>query len=626
MTIRIPQEIIERIQAEADLVEIASRYVNLKKQGKYYWGLCPFHSEKTPSFHISPEKQLYYCFGCQAGGNVFKFLESIEQLNFVEVCQKLGEELGIELPADSQDSQELSQEMQEREIIKKANKYAANFFRYVLMNTETGKSGRKYLADRKIDKQTMADFFIGYAPDNWTGLSDFLKKKGFTEELLVKAGLSNRRKYREGVYDRFRGRVIFPIYNQRGEVIGFGGRLLEESEKQPKYLNSPETPVFNKRLSLYGLNLAFKTIRKENHALVMEGYTDVITAHQFGVNTAVASLGTSLTEEQAKLIRNNASKAYIAFDADAAGETATLRGLEILQSKGLDVLICQLPESYDPDEYLKNYGLENFQKKILDTALPLTEYQIRQAAKNKNLSTIEGKKQYVTEIIPIISKIDNAVEREEYLNQVSEQLGISQEALNSELMKYFRKNYRNKNYRKMDKTGVNRKNKRKNNGSETVKFADKRTPREKAEEGLVALMLHFPEYTEEVNKFLYPEDFSSDTLALIVHKLYQLKNHDIELDLSNLTQELRDHPDAENIITKLGMKDFPQPKDIEKFVKDCVFRIKESRIKSQREELQKELSQINPDHEPDRYREILRKLQDCLYIEKTKQWTLEEGG
>ncbi len=628
---QVPQNKIEQIRDETDLVEVVSRYVDLRLKGKYYWGLCPFHNEKTPSFHVSQEKQLYYCFGCQSGGDVFKFLQSIEQLDFLETCHQLADELGIELPAFSEADEEKSHVAKEKDRIKSLNKYTANFFRYILMNSDTGKVGKKYLADRGIDTKIASDFFLGFAPDSWTGLSDFLKKKGFEEDLLVKAGLCNNRK-QGGVYDKFRGRVIFPIYNIRGEILGFGGRLLKEQEEQPKYLNSPETPVFNKRQVLYGLNIAFKTIRRQNLALIVEGYTDVITAHQYGFSNTVASLGTALTEEQAKLIRKNASNVYIAYDADAAGQTATLRGLEILRDQGLDVFVCDLPTEYDPDDYLKEFGADSFQRKVIDTAIPLVEYQLRQAANNKNLSSIEGKKEYVTEIIPVISKIDNAVEREAYLNTLATWLDISQEALNSELGKHYNrtkiygKSRGSGGYSKAGGKASNRNNTRSSIQGD-IQLADNRTTREKAEESLVSLMIHHPEYIKKIKNCLYPEDFSCDNLSLIVHKIYQLAEDHIKgVDLNKLINELRDYQDVENTITRLSIDELPEPKDPDKFINDCVFRIKASKIKSQREELQKELSQINPESDPEKYREILRQLQEYLKLEKNKQWTLEEGG
>ncbi|OWZ83077.1 DNA primase [Natranaerobius trueperi] len=620
MTSQIPQEIIERIRQECDLVDIVSGYVNLKKYGKNYQGLCPFHNEKTPSFNVSPDKQLYYCFGCGAGGDVFNFIEEIEKLNFVESCEKLANLIGLNFTRDHS-NQDISEELKEKESIKKINKYAANFFRYVLLKTETGKKARSYLQERGLNKETIDNFYLGYAPDSWRGLSDFLMKKGFPEELLIKAGLSNQNKQGTNIYDRFRDRIIFPIANQRGEILGFGGRLLKENDKQPKYLNSPETPVFNKRKILYGLNLAFKNIRKEEQAIIVEGYTDVIASYQEGVPIAVASLGTSLTEEQARIIKYNTNKVLIAYDADSAGESATLRGLELLQTMGLHVMVCELPKEYDPDDYIQKFGAEKFKLEIMDQAKPLIEYQLRQAAKNKNLDSIEGKKEYVQEVIPIISKIRSAVERESYLSEISKYIDVSFESLQSEFRDYTRK--QQKNSRKMDKNGADRNNKEKTANSKSI---SKRPKKIKAEEELLSLMLHYPEYISNIKKHLYAEDFNSDTFVFLTHRMYKMADENHEIAITKILDGVRQFPEVERVVTELSMKEFPEIDNVDKFINDCVYKIKETQIKKQKNELQRELSEINPEHEPDKYREVLERLQMYIKMEKTKQWTLEEGG
>ena len=364
----IPEEVIERVREHYDIVDVVGRYVQLKKSGRNYFGLCPFHSEKTPSFSVSPEKQIYYCFGCGEGGNVIKFIMEMEQLTFVEAVRRLAEEAAIPLPqvgtiSDPEDGP--------RKRMREALEWACRLYHHILLNTDQGRDAFRYLQERGVSMETIKEFRLGYAPSSGDILLRFLKRKGFSEKLQEEAGLissSDSATLPRRFFDRFRGRVMFPIHDSQGRVIAFGGRMLGEGH--PKYLNSPETPLFHKGRQLFNFHRARRAIRRERQAILFEGYMDVIAAWQAGIQTGVASLGTSLSDDQARMIRLNAEHVTICYDADDAGQAAADRGLEVLKERGCLVKVAQMPPGMDPDDFLRKRGADAFREEILAEALP----------------------------------------------------------------------------------------------------------------------------------------------------------------------------------------------------------------------------------------------------------------
>lgn len=349
----IPDEILDEIRRLCNIVNIIGEYISLEKRGKNYLGLCPFHSEKTPSFSVSEEKQLYYCFGCGAAGNVFGFVMKMEGLTFPEAVRFLARRVGVHIPSPER---LLRQEKSLEEKLIAASELAARFFCYNLDKTESGKKAKEYLRKRGITADTSEFFKLGYAPRGWDNFLKAAQREGFPPEVLLKAGLVSSREG-GGYYDRFRDRLMFPICNHTGRVVGFGGRALPWGDKDsPKYLNSPETPVFNKSSMLYGFHLARSYIRSAQSAIIVEGYTDVIAAYQAGFKNVVASLGTSLTDSQGKLLRSQAKEILIAYDADAAGRSATWRGFNLLQDLGCAVKVVELPADSDPDSFIRQNG------------------------------------------------------------------------------------------------------------------------------------------------------------------------------------------------------------------------------------------------------------------------------
>ena len=422
----VDTEQIDRIKSALDIVDVIGEYVVLKQRGRNFVGLCPFHSEKTPSFTVNPEKQIFYCFGCGEGGDVISFLMKHEHLDFPEALNILAHKAGIEITAKESDSR-LKEQKHAR--LYEINRLAANYF-YRNLNSEEGKPALDYLQKRKVSPEMRRTFALGFSLDSWHDLLNYFESQGIKPEELAQAGLAIPKEKGQGYFDRFRKRLMFPIVNVRGRVIGFGGRTIDGGE--PKYLNSPETPVFQKKLNLYGLKQALPEIRRTNQALIMEGYMDVIAAHQFGHTNAVASLGTALTPEQARLLARYAKEIILVYDSDQAGQQATLRGLELFDGLDVKVRVLTIPKGKDPDEYLRTEGSEAFAHLIVK-ALTAFEYRLKRAIEQHNIHTVEGKIEVVEEILPALAKIESPVEHEEYVKLVARKLDISESAIYQEL-------------------------------------------------------------------------------------------------------------------------------------------------------------------------------------------------
>jgi len=406
--------------------------VHLKPAGKGFKGLCPFHEEKTPSFMVSPEKQLFHCFGCGEGGNVFNFLMKYEKLSFFEAVKMLAQKSGVPLPVDEEKEDILHKK---KERLYKLNNLVANYYRECLFRSNQGKKIINYLKKRGIIDTSVEKYKLGYAPPNWDALTNFLKKKGYSYEELIKAGLIKKSKTEGKYIDYFRDRIIFPIFNLSGRAIGFGGRVLDDS--LPKYINSPETLVYNKGSNLYSLNFAREDIRKKNYIIIVEGYTDVLITQQYEFNNVAASLGTALTTKQIDLIKRFTDTVLIAYDADSAGNMATLRSLDLLVKAGLEVKVIDLPSGYDPADFLIKKGRETFQN-LIDGSLSLIDYKLKLLYSKYSIKTIEGKVKVVKEILPTLSVIGNEVELRAQTKKISEELKLSEEAILIELKRYKR--------------------------------------------------------------------------------------------------------------------------------------------------------------------------------------------
>lgn len=427
MAIYYSEEIIEEIIERNDVVDVVSDYVKIKRRGKDYFGLCPFHREKTPSFSVVPSKQIYYCFGCGKGGNVINFISSIENVEYIDAIKMLADRASIDLP-ESNDGKE----RQRSGFIKKLiniNTEAARFYHAQLNKSPEGVAA-KYIEQRKIKDSTAIRFGVGYAPDSWDALLNHLVAKGYEKKDIAAAGLVS--KGRNGkYYDKFRNRIMFPIIDIRNRVIAFGGRLV--SGEGPKYMNSPETPAYNKSNNLFGINIAKKS--KAEKMIIVEGYMDCVMLHQAGFSNCVASLGTALTIRQARVLKKLVPEVIIAYDMDRAGRAATLRGLDMITSIGCGVKVLELPEGNDPDDYIRNNGGAAFEK-LIESSLSLVEYKAKLLRKRFNIEEMDDRIKFLNGIAKAIAQVDNAIEREMYINRISSAYKISAEAIEIEVKRH----------------------------------------------------------------------------------------------------------------------------------------------------------------------------------------------
>jgi len=420
----ISEEKITEIKNQADILDIVSESVLMKKAGRNYVGLCPFHSEKTPSFTVSPDKQIFYCFGCGEGGNVFSFLMKMEGLTFPETARQLAKRYGIDIPSQSL-TPDQKQRMGEKERLLAINRMAAEFYQRHLLKNQAGGSARDYFVKRGITKETCQRFGLGYAPDGWEHLVRFFMMKRIQLPLAEKVGLLVAREQKTGFYDRFRNRIIFPIHDAGGQVIGFGGRVMDDT--LPKYLNSPESPVYNKSKSLYGLHRARQACREADSVYIVEGYFDLIRLHQSNVENAVATLGTALTEDHIRMLRGYARKAVLVFDSDDAGIRAAHRSVDLFMRFEMDAKVMVLPQGHDPDTFLAEYGYDEFIR-YTDNASGMMRFLMDVAIEKHGLS-IEGKIRILKQMQQPLAAIRDRVAKSLYVKELSERIGVDETAV-----------------------------------------------------------------------------------------------------------------------------------------------------------------------------------------------------
>ena len=422
----LAHDLVDRVKGVADIVDIIQAYVKLRKSGANFLGLCPFHSEKTPSFHVHSSRQFFYCFGCHAKGDVLKFVELMEGLTFSDALRWLAEKYGI--PVDKQNSSN-NPKVQEREILLAIHSKAAQYFQEELFKSREGRLAQQYLNSRLVSQDSIKKFNLGYSPGGAKGLLQKLKGDFSLKHLKLSGLIQNSEKMGQS-YDRFRKRVIFPISNESGKIIGFGGRALGDG--YPKYLNSPETPIYSKSKTLFALSHARAEIRKQDLAILVEGYLDCIALHQVGINNVVASCGTSLTDHQAKLLGRFTKKVIVNFDPDQAGKNAALRSINILLENGFKINVLSLPDQLDPDAYIKARGITEY-RKLLQKAPSYFEHLLLQARSGTSLSTVEEKVAAIDKLLPYLSRISNRIEREENTRRVVEVFGIDEHAIRTEI-------------------------------------------------------------------------------------------------------------------------------------------------------------------------------------------------
>lgn len=573
----VPPEIIEEIRGKADIVEIISEYVSLKRQGKNYVGLCPFHLEDTPSFSVSPDKQIFYCFGCHKGGGVVNFLMEHENLTLPEAATKLAEKVGVVIPEEYAGEENFTGQSEKRRLIE-MHELAADFYHQTLFRNPQSKAALEYLRQREIIQDSSKEFQLGYALHSWDSLINYLSDKGFKESEIEKAGLAAK-SAKGTFYDKFRDRLMFPIRDFRGKVIAFGGRVL--GKELPKYLNSSETPIFNKSQNLYGLNIAAGFIRKYDEAVIMEGYMDVIAAHQFGIKNAVASLGTSFTTEQGRLLKRYSSNVLIAYDADTAGAKATLRGLEILQNLGFRVRVLKLPNGMDPDEFLHKYNYQAWVQLVQGKALSLIQYKLDLALVKYNGKTIEGKGDIVREILPDLIKINSQVEKDQYIKLLARTLDVPIESIYADFRQTQGKAERTDNFNKEKHTN--------NNKVHVTNIFSKsnQNARVIAEKNLCRFMLEDQEIFSLVEQSLgldFSQEEKINNILQFIKQIYSEYNW-----VPAALIEHTDQPELKQFVSQLFMEEIPGNNNKELLVRDYIKTIRLYRLKKRIQEIQKEI-------------------------------------
>ena len=555
---RYSDDIIEEVRMKNDIVDVVSQYVKLNKRGSTYFGLCPFHNEKTPSFSVTPAKQMYYCFGCGAGGNVFNFVMEYENYTFGEALKHLADRAGVQLPKIEY-SGEAKKKAERRAALLEINKLAAGYFYYQLRR-ESGRQAHEYLTGRGLSEETIRKFGLGYSDKYSDDLYKYLKSKNYSDELLRDSGLFNVDE-RRGMYDKFWNRVIFPIMDVNNRVIGFGGRVMGDGK--PKYLNSPETTIFDKSRNLYGLNVA-RTTRK-NYLILCEGYMDVISMHQAGFTNAVASLGTALTPGHAALIHRYVQEVYLTYDSDGAGTRAALRAMPILRDAGITAKIIRMEPYKDPDEFIKNLGAEAFEERIA-SARNVFMYSLEVLEKDYDMNSPEGKTEFMKETARRLTQFEEEIERNNYIEAVAKAYHVGFEELRKLVGKMAVQTGLAKPAERPREIQNNRKNKKEDGILVSQKV-------------LLTWLIESEEIFHQIEKYITPEDFSEGLFRKVAELLYeQYEKHEANpAQIMNHFTDEEEHREVAGLFhTKI--KELTTVKEQEKALQETILRVKEHSI------------------------------------------------
>ena len=561
---RISEEIIQKVKEENDIVDVISETVILKRSGRNYIGLCPFHNDKSPSLSVSPDKQIYKCFSCGEAGNVITFVMKQKNYNFIEAIKSLAERANIVLQIENSKQSAVSQK---KDILYKINVEAA---RYYFKNLTVNNVAKEYFSNRGIKNSTIRKFGLGYAKEGWTNIIYYLKRQGYNDNQLIDAGLVIKNENKGTIYDRFRNRVMFPVFDIRGKVIGFGGRVFDDSK--PKYLNSPETLVFHKGVNLYGLNFAVKDGINDRTLIIVEGYMDCISLHQYGITNAIASLGTALTVNQARLIKRHADKVVISYDADIAGQKATLRGLDILKGAGLDVRVLLIPQGKDPDEFVRLNGKEAFLK-LVYSAISLIEYRLKRAAEGIDFNNNEMVIKYVKRTAEIFANVDS-VEKDIYIKKIAEDTGLREQSI----------------YDLINKVNISKENQNVNKKEENRTELYLEPAFSKAEKAILKLMLN-DEYYNLIIKNITEEDFFSKAHKDIFKYIIDAKNRK-KSNVPMYVESLCDDVETSKEFVKVKETQLLDTDDEEKLINDCINKIKKYKLSQKLERLKKEQKEL----------------------------------
>ncbi|KGR78524.1 DNA primase [Ureibacillus manganicus] len=596
MTGKIPEELIEQIRSQSDIVDVISEYVQLTKRGRNWFGLCPFHGENTPSFSVSQEKQIFHCFGCGAGGNAFTFIMDIENIPFVNAVAKLGTSLGIHIDIQKDSMQKSAGNYSKSdENMLNAHEFAAEFYHHLLMNTEEGEEALNYLLKRGFTKEDIETNGIGWSLSSWDTLSILLQREGYDLDEMTESGLIIKRENEQSYFDRFRSRVMFPIRDEFGKIIAFSGRILHQTGNDAKYLNSPESPIFHKSQVLFNLDKARGTIRKTGQVILMEGFMDVLATNQAGIFNAVATMGTSLTPQHITKLKRLVEKVIICYDGDNAGQEGAKRAAELLQAEKLKVEVAVLPDRLDPDEYIRKYGPDSY-KKILDKPQSYIAFSMMHARRNKNFQFENDILQYIQEVLEeLVGK--SPVERDLYIKQLASETNISEDAIYTQ-------------YRKLDaeQAKIIKRNYQKDGQTvdTVIKQKKKLTATDRAERLLLSHMLYNADVVDRILNSTNPQPFVHDEYAAVFVRLIGFYEEHETADYQRFL-EILDDSVLRKIVMEAALSE-RDPEHMEAEIADCIKHLEKYGIETEINKLTHDFKEAEKMHEHKRALEIAQQI------------------
>jgi DNA primase len=601
---RYPQTFIDDLKRQADIVRVVQDYVQLKKKGANWMACCPFHKEKTPSFSVSPSKEIFYCFGCHKGGSVFNFVMEIERVAFPEAIKIVADKVGMPLPKLVEDSRFQARRQEADEVIQ-LNSWALEWWQKQLESSAEGRIARDYLKERGLDEETQETFRLGYAPDSWEALSSYLRQKGATQEQIDRSGLVAKKEESNRSYDRFRARLMFPVFDLQGRPIAFGGRTLKNDDA--KYINSPETAAYVKGRNLFGLNLTRDEIRRQGFVILVEGFLDLIVPYQFGVRNIVASLGTALTSDQVKLLSRFARKVVVNYDGDRAGVQAAKKSIEILLAEDLDVKVLVLPDNADPDEYIRKFGVTEYQRRRAQ-AQPHIQFVIENALRDRNLHRPAEKAEAVEEVLPYIRAVHSRIQKREYFDMAMDALGIDRENVNTSA-------WRRELWQIVRDNRAQRPN--------TVQALTRRREATAAEQRLLGLLFADADLRREVMPMLREDEYEDLATAPIFKALFELDREGSAIDFETLSSKTEGDEFAAKLIPMVLMNSSLHGSNEHYVAEECVSTFRLMKIEQRIEELRRELAMAERDQDIDRVSQLAA---EQIELSSLRQGMLQPHG
>ena len=599
---RYPQTFIDDLKRQADIVRVIQDYVQLKKKGANWMACCPFHKEKTPSFSVSPTKEIFFCFGCHKGGSVFNFVMEIERVAFPEAIRIVADKIGMPLPKMVDDSR-FEARRQEADDVIQLNSWALDWWQQQLESSKEARVAREYLVQRELTEETQKTFRLGYAPDSWDALSTYLRQKGATQQQIERSGLVVKKEESSGSYDRFRGRLMFPVLDVQGRPIAFGGRALKPDDNA-KYINSPETIAYVKGRNLFGLNLTRDEIRRQGFAILVEGFLDLIVPFQAGVRNVVASLGTALTSEQAKLLSRFARKVVVNYDGDRAGVQAAKKSIEILLAEDIEVKVLVLPDNADPDEFIRKFGVTEYQRRRAQ-AQPHIQFVIENALRDRSLHRPADKAEAVEEVLPYIRAVNSRIQKREYFDMAMDSLGIDRENVNTST------------WRRELWQAVRDNRPTRSSGAHVVAKEKKVSA---AEQRLLGLLLADANLRHQVLPMLKKEDYEDLATAPLFEALLALDREGTEIDFDALISKTDGDEFAASVVPMVMMNSSLHGSNEHYVPDECVSTFRRMKIEQRIEELKLELAVAERENDQEK---MVRLVTERIELDTQRQLMLQ---